>query len=1269
MAFESLFSSPPNPALDKRSPGSELDAGEDESQTESDSSTLGLKYQPGKRRQQSQSECDSSASELNCLPEKRRQQREDGELEDGEIEDAGLEEHKEPESKEVKDPEIQKSDKTHRKSRKKHKKEKEKKKTKRKRREKHKHNSPSSDNSSEYSFDSDVDHSERSHKKPASMYRDYDTPFLQHGHSSGPYTTSQKDQQGKKTKSREYDEYSNYSDEQFGNYFEDEEDDFADQLNQYRQAKETTNNVPVPPYSNQSVKKQCMKGVQQDFVVGRGRGIKKKPKRKECVGRGRGLSRGSNSFSGQDGYNEEGKHVKKRLTMSQEFINQHTVEHKGKQICKYFLEGRCIKGDDCKFDHDAEPQKKKEVCKFYIQGYCSKGDRCIYMHHEFPCKFYHTGTKCYQGDNCKFSHDPLTDDARMMLDRLFSYEERPQNEEQMEVVEVRRCGLAPFPKPPPGCGLLPTPPHPFAFSEDGNGDPDLSIHQKKIPSMYEPVIAGDEKHLVGRRPTLYNSMSPPGQHFKGSNSSPQQMYGLDERTTSNSNFPLDPNGSTVHPSSPSPHQHAGPSGFSMPQSPHLQTVPPGFTSPLHHTGGPNKGGPPTPPNFAGTYNMPSGKGFVRHSPRDDHSQVHLKYPPNPSEHHIMQQDSGFESAQNQTNYYDGYYSHQAVHNFQAMNNSGDGPWQGDFIGNPPPNIAPESLHSGSESDCSGTQSQKPNIGIPDFLPAMQKALFARISQKQQLDGTPIRSQPPRALSKDEDDTVNWYSSSEEEEGSSVKSILKTLKKQTEIMRNQQQHSIEQVLVAPADPRLAKERKLGSQVLDPRVRTSVTPPVAKPANSTSSDPRVTRDPRNLKPTEGGNAGTTTSVIKVDMPPLRTGSKVKQKGIEDDEEDAERELRDKAVPIPLESLPGITLRDPRSKLRQFSHIKKDIVLTKPNFAKVIVWAPEDLLPIPPPKPDPVSSINLPLPPLIADQTLNKARHLLGDAMQTSMPVDPRLVLKSKNADGTSRASTVDQSSELPTPGNKLTDPRLKKHVDPRLHRLPSTETHPGILKDSLPPKLLPRIIRSGTAPSQASGISSGKSDQDVLPPYAPKLSSAGVRTGAPNSILRSISLYDPRDHSSSSSLNLPQSSSGENGELQRKTGILKNAGKTEIDQLEPSLKPKCTVETSLQPQTPTISDKITDMSTDSDADKLSSSSNCQSNSDLAHSTAAPAVHNLPVQGLTGLIRPQYSDSRQVKQPGQGNQVQDVEIKEEANVDSDDKPLKDVFKTFDPTASPFC
>uniref|UniRef100_A0A8D0HDX8 C3H1-type domain-containing protein n=1 Tax=Sphenodon punctatus TaxID=8508 RepID=A0A8D0HDX8_SPHPU len=123
------------------------------------------------------------------------------------------------------------------------------------------------------------------------------------------------------------------------------------------------------------------------------------------------------------------KPVKKWVNMSQEFINQHTVEHKGKQICKYFLKGRCIKGDQCKFDHDAEIEKKKEICKFYIQGYCTKGENCIYMHNILRPKlrsllllllllFYHTGAKCYQGDKCKFSHAPLTKETKELLDKV-----------------------------------------------------------------------------------------------------------------------------------------------------------------------------------------------------------------------------------------------------------------------------------------------------------------------------------------------------------------------------------------------------------------------------------------------------------------------------------------------------------------------------------------------------------------------------------------------------------------------------------------------------------------------------------------------------------------------------------------------------------------------------------------------------------------------------------------------------------------------------------
>ncbi|KFP29367.1 Zinc finger CCCH domain-containing protein 6, partial [Colius striatus] len=228
-------------------------------------------------------------------------------------------------------------------------------------------------------------------------------------------------------------DYSHYSDENFGNYNEEEKDeDFADQLKQYRQAKETSSSDLGPPFLKEPVKKQGMKGIQKgisqrgnNYNVGRGRGMQKKLKRKDR-GRGRGGNKGS------DGFHEDGKPVKKWVNMSQEFINQHTVEHKGKQICKYFLEGRCIKGEQCKFDHDAEIEKKKEICKFYIQGYCTKGENCIYLHnkmslcweslthcsHEFPCKFYHTGAKCYQGDKCKFSHAPLTAETKELLDKV-----------------------------------------------------------------------------------------------------------------------------------------------------------------------------------------------------------------------------------------------------------------------------------------------------------------------------------------------------------------------------------------------------------------------------------------------------------------------------------------------------------------------------------------------------------------------------------------------------------------------------------------------------------------------------------------------------------------------------------------------------------------------------------------------------------------------------------------------------------------------------------
>ncbi|XP_038619915.1 zinc finger CCCH domain-containing protein 6 isoform X1 [Tachyglossus aculeatus] len=1207
MAFESLFSKAPHPVLDQNMTDSE------------------------------------------------HAEREDGELEDGEIDDAGFEETQE--HQETKGDDKQKTERAHRKSRKKRKKEKEKKKSKRRRREKHKHNSPSSDDSSDYSIDSDIEHTERSHKKGSSTYRDYDSSFMQHGHLSGNYMSSQKSQHNKKSKSKEYEEYSNYSDDNFGNYSQETDEDFADQLKQYRQSKDTSGTGLGASFPKESLKKQGMKGIQQgveqrgkSFTVGRGRGLPKKLKRKDR-GRGRGCSKGPNAFSGTDGYQEDGKPMKKWVNMSQEFINQHTVEHKGKQICKYFLEGRCIKGDQCKFDHDAELEKKKEICKFYIQGYCTKGENCIYMHNEFPCKFYHTGAKCYQGDKCKFSHAPLTKETKELLDKVLNTEEEPQNEDERELEELRKRGIAPLPKPPPGVGLLPTPPEHFSFSEpEDNFQGDLSDEFKKIPSLFEIVVKPtvDLAHKIGKKPpAFYNSASPPGPQFQGSSPHPQHMYSAGSSPGPGPNMSQGPNGPPVHPGSPGHHQCSGPPGPPMPHSPPLQSGPSGYLGPHNQPGAPMQPGQPlTPPGMGSPYNTPGVQGHLMNMPRENHGPPVPPYQQGPGE---MPLSTGYEALQNPADFYDNYYSHQAVHNFQPANNSGEGMWHGEYTEHQPHIMAQEPHNSGNESDCINTAGRTPALNVPDFLPAMQKALFARLSQKHQEDGEPISNHPQRTLSKEEDDNVNWYSSSEEEEGSSVKSILKTLKKQTETLRNQQKHPAD--LGAPADLRLAKEKSPGSQAADPRLRPGSRQSGRKPSESAPFDPRLARDPRKFKANEGGPAGPSAGTAKFDVP--HAGAKVKQKGPDDDDEEAERELREKAFLIPLEPSPGAALQDPRSQLRQFSHIKMDITLTKPNFAKHVVWAPEDLLPVPLPKPDPVSSINLPLPPLIADQRLNKLRNPKGDLHPSAMPADPRLASKAKNH--ASRGGFLDQCPESHSPGSKLGDPRLQKNVDPRLHRLPSTETHHGIAKDAHPSKFDPRLARAG--PAQPSGAAASRPDPDALPPYAPKLSaSAGVRPGPPSSLLSGISLYDPRDQSSAAAAEPAPPAAGENGENPKKTGGLKSSGKGE------HAPPEATVPQKTAPNAEKAAEGPADAPP---ADRLSGAAKAPAKPGPVHSSPAPAVHNLPIQALTGLIRPQYSDPRQTRPPGQASQAPDGE----PDGESDDKSLKDVFKTFDPTASPFC
>ncbi|KAK2504620.1 hypothetical protein MC885_000983 [Smutsia gigantea] len=193
-------------------------------------------------------------------------------------------------------------------------------------------------------------------------------------------STSSKNLPHRKSRSKDYDVY---SDDDVCN--QEPEDNFAKELQQYMQAKEMANAAQSLPFPEESMKKEGVKNTQKavkrkkkNLKAVHKNGKQKKMKRK-WPGTGDKGSNTSLKHSGsqeQDGKPKEEQHVR----MSQGFINQHTVERNGKQICKYFLERKCIKGDQCKFDHDAEIEKKKEMCKFYVQGYCTRGENCLYLH-------------------------------------------------------------------------------------------------------------------------------------------------------------------------------------------------------------------------------------------------------------------------------------------------------------------------------------------------------------------------------------------------------------------------------------------------------------------------------------------------------------------------------------------------------------------------------------------------------------------------------------------------------------------------------------------------------------------------------------------------------------------------------------------------------------------------------------------------------------------------------------------------------------------------
>ncbi|CDQ73317.1 unnamed protein product [Oncorhynchus mykiss] len=1132
------------------------------------------------------------------------EEREDGELEDGEIDDEGIgiEEESKEEVKEVneekeekvkenekeKEKDIEKEDKTHRHSRKRYKKTREKRRSKRRRRDSRKHHSPSSSSSSD-SYESSLERPERDRPKNKKnqdrSHRggDYDGQSAQHGcdPSSGGHGNPQRSERSAgrhRSGSGDYDKYSDYSEDKYD--YEGEGGDYdEEEMWQGKDSISPSQGLGRGRGSKDQMKRGGMKGMQkqqqQQFggqrgrgrgggVGGRGRGnMLNKNNKKQMQqmkgnknwGRGRGRGGGAEQAG-------EGMKQKKRPIMTKEFINQHTVEHNGRYICKYFLEGRCIKGDQCKFEHElVTPDKKKELCKFYLQGYCSKGDNCIYMHNILQ---YESPTNILQ---FFFILEPN------LLDKIINTEEEIAHEDEMELEDLRKQGIAPLPKPPPGVGLLPTP---------GPGGPGGgNSGGKKIPSLFEIVV----KPTVDLAQKIAQSYTVEvgSLHTLRLETLKVIFQPLTNFLLTNYSFGNGPNGPPPQ-NPPGQHpQHQPPHGFPMPPPP----------------------GPPPP--------------FLGHRPNmnlNPNMNMNLQrppppFPPFPDPMQMLQNmNVPFQTmgavGQNPAEFFNNFFRNQA----QAMG-------QGDMG-------MPFSQNTSQQQGSADSQMLSQMQGLP---PAVQKALLLHLQQQQGSEPQGFEEQGGKTP---KDDSTNWYSS-DDEDGNCVTAILKSLKKQNEKLQQGPQSikhpSVPQL--APGDPRLQKERAPPSdprmKAADPRQR----PPDMRKEPDSSGGPRQARDPRKVRPLEPPNS------FKPELHHHRQQQHHHNKApAREEDEDGERELRERAALIPLDSCPGVMLRDPRCQLQQFSHIRVDVVLQRPAYASTVVWSAEDLIPSLVPKQE--HSINLPLPPLIADAQMNRTNN----RTRTLSPDH----------------STITTSTTPPHMDPRLVAARLKEGVlgvGVGLGRLPSRTLEPRGSTESVDTKLPilretergggggggdPRLQRSSATPAPAPSKSEAEKPEKLCP-YAPgRLSSSGGGLESPttSTLLGGISLYDPRNQA-------PQQGQRDETEPPRKTGILKLPAKRENN-----TNTKTPASSSLSP-TQRSGGSVSTQDVKGGTESAMDGSPVKS--------SAPAVHHLPIQALAGLIRPPYTDPRQVKQ----------EAKEKEETE-DDRPLKDVFKTFDPTASPF-
>lgn len=95
---------------------------------------------------------------------------------------------------------------------------------------------------------------------------------------------------------------------------------------------------------------------------------------------------------------------------------------KVKKPCSFYSTNSCMKGASCPYSHTGQLlSSPRIVCKHYKTGTCKFGERCQNIHAKpnndvppefsgIPCRFWAIGS-CTKGDQCSFSHKPLTPEA------------------------------------------------------------------------------------------------------------------------------------------------------------------------------------------------------------------------------------------------------------------------------------------------------------------------------------------------------------------------------------------------------------------------------------------------------------------------------------------------------------------------------------------------------------------------------------------------------------------------------------------------------------------------------------------------------------------------------------------------------------------------------------------------------------------------------------------------------------------------------------------